>query len=70
MSKTITATADRSSEIPTLSDNEIDHVDGGLIALAAVGLGILFMCGMIAGDCIAATYGGAGGASIPDGVGL
>jgi len=68
MSKTITATAD--SDIRTLSDNEIENVSGALIPLVGVGLGILFVGGMIIGDCIAATYGGAGGASIPEGVGL
>ena len=71
MNKTITATADQSSEIRTLPDNEIENVTGGFIpVLGVVGLGILFVWGMIAGDCIAETYGGAGGASIPAGVGL
>jgi bacteriocin-like protein len=69
MNKTITATADRSLD-RALSDNELENVSGGHPVLIGLGLAVLFVGGMIAGDMIHAATHGAGGASIPDGVGL
>jgi lactobin A/cerein 7B family class IIb bacteriocin len=75
MSKTITTTVDRGSEVRTLSDNEIENVNGGFIVLAyeaaVIGLALLFAGGEIAGGMIFDAYhGGDPNILPPEGVGL
>ncbi len=68
MSKTSTTTADRGSEVRTLSDNEIENVNGGFYVIA---LALLFAAGEIAGGMIFDAYhGGDPNILPPEGVGL
>jgi hypothetical protein len=68
MEMSLTATTERNSEIRTLSENEVDNVNGGFIV---IGLALLFAAGEIADGMIFDAYHGGDPYCAPaEGVGL